>query len=231
MAQRAKPQLLSMSLLYPQNEHHLGTTYTTEFSCQHEVQPSLRLEQFLHSDFEETLPKTASQWCWSLLNHSHSWPAFIFPAKQKFYFRVTSLLLITANFFSDPANQITQTLNPHDLLKSLFSSEIPQASHLLSALLPTFLFLSSSYRIAHWALNCHWFPSPKLQSFSTVLSKTMWSGLHSNAPLFCYQLIFGLLFLWWKDDRKRVWRKGSNWLAFILHNPSLKETRTRIQTR
>lgn len=130
-----------MSLLCPPNQHHLSISYTIEFSCQHEVQPWLRLKQFLCGEFTGTLPKAASQCCGSL-KHSHSWPASIFPAKQRFYFSVTSLLLITADF-SASANQITQILHPHDLLKPLFSSETPQARHLLSALLSTLFFFQA----------------------------------------------------------------------------------------
>lgn len=141
-------------------------------------------------------------------------------SQQRFYFSVTNLLLITADF-SASANQITEILHPHDLLKPLFSSETPQARHLLLALLSTHIFLPSSYRRAHWALNCHWFPSPKFQSFSVDLSKAMWSGLSQQCPSIlvpaCLRVIIPVVKRWSKASSGG---KGLiRWhFYFIVHN-------------
>jgi hypothetical protein len=54
---QTKPQLLSMTPSYLQNQEHLGDVYTAMFGCQCEVQPWTPLgHKFLCVDFRKDFP-------------------------------------------------------------------------------------------------------------------------------------------------------------------------------
>jgi hypothetical protein len=92
----AKAKLFSMILSCLQNQYHVGDSYTTKFSCQHEVHFMLAASWTHFMDRSDA----------DLFLTSRSWPASTVPTKQRFHVNGSGLLLITADF----QPQLTRTM-------------------------------------------------------------------------------------------------------------------------